>query len=195
MCPTIGEILDPRTQHTIRSNRSVAAASDFIQSNKFVAQILAMVCEDRGVRALLGEASSGKNIASQQLRVTVNCSASCSARTASRSRCGRRRSTPRPTRSSRSSSCSSARRRVLGSRPSSLVPLTSCSSARRRVLGSRRLSFLSRAAAPRAGVLSVPSSLVPLTSCSSARRCVVGRSLSLFSQQQRMDGVVARTHT
>jgi hypothetical protein len=55
VCPTICEILDPRTQNTIRSNRSVAAASDFIQSNKFVAQILAMVCEDRGVRALLGE--------------------------------------------------------------------------------------------------------------------------------------------
>ena len=33
----------------------VAGASDFIQSNKLVAQILAMVCEDRGVRAILIE--------------------------------------------------------------------------------------------------------------------------------------------
>ena len=54
-CPTICEILDPRTQNTIRSNRTVAGASDFIQSNKLVAQILAMVCEDRGVRAILIE--------------------------------------------------------------------------------------------------------------------------------------------
>ena len=33
----------------------VAGASDFIQSNKLVAQILVMVCEHRGVRAILVE--------------------------------------------------------------------------------------------------------------------------------------------
>jgi hypothetical protein len=55
VCPAICEILDPRTQDTIRSNRTVSGASDFVQSNKLVAQILAMVCEDRGVRAILIE--------------------------------------------------------------------------------------------------------------------------------------------
>ncbi|KAJ1459338.1 hypothetical protein M885DRAFT_511226 [Pelagophyceae sp. CCMP2097] len=54
-CPMICEILDPRTQATVESNHSVAGSSDFMQSNRLVAQVLSMVSENRGVKVLLTE--------------------------------------------------------------------------------------------------------------------------------------------
>lgn len=59
-CPIICEILDPRTQATIESNTSVAASSDFCQSNRLIAQVLAMVSENRGVKHLLDELLSSE---------------------------------------------------------------------------------------------------------------------------------------
>ena len=38
-CSIICEILDPRTQNTIKSNLTVAISSDFCQSNKLVSQV------------------------------------------------------------------------------------------------------------------------------------------------------------
>ncbi|KAH8076293.1 hypothetical protein JL721_286 [Aureococcus anophagefferens] len=53
--PTICEVLDPRTQNTIERNMTVAHTSDFCQSNKLIAQILAMCTEDRSIQVLLNE--------------------------------------------------------------------------------------------------------------------------------------------
>ena len=54
-CPMICEILDPRTQATIEQNTSVMGSSDFCQSNRLCAQVLAMISENRGVKLLLDE--------------------------------------------------------------------------------------------------------------------------------------------
>ena len=54
-CPMICEILDPRTQATIEQNTSVMGSSDFCQSNRLCAQVLAMISENRGVMHLLDE--------------------------------------------------------------------------------------------------------------------------------------------
>ena len=48
-------MLDPRTQNTIEKNAAVAATSDFCQSNKLIAQILAMCEEDRSIEAILSQ--------------------------------------------------------------------------------------------------------------------------------------------
>ncbi|KAK7248510.1 monovalent cation:H+ antiporter [Aureococcus anophagefferens] len=53
--PIICEVLDPRTQNTIEKNAAVAATSDFCQSNKLIAQILAMCEEDRSIEAILSQ--------------------------------------------------------------------------------------------------------------------------------------------
>mmetsp|Transcript_28874 Transcript_28874/g.94382 ORF Transcript_28874/g.94382 Transcript_28874/m.94382 type:complete len:850 (+) Transcript_28874:44-2593(+) len=53
--PIVCEILDPRTQRTIRENEAIAKVSDFLQSNDMVSKILAMVSEDRGVKHILDE--------------------------------------------------------------------------------------------------------------------------------------------
>jgi len=54
-CPIICEILDSRTQKTIAGHRNLSLSSDFVQSNKLVAQILAMVAEQRKVKLILDE--------------------------------------------------------------------------------------------------------------------------------------------
>merc|ERR550537_985232 len=54
-CPVVSEILDFRTQTILRENRAVAQSSDFCMSNKFVAQLLAMISENRSVKALMDE--------------------------------------------------------------------------------------------------------------------------------------------
>lgn len=54
-CPMICEILDPRTQATIEHNAGVMESSDFCQSNRLCAQVLAMISENRGVKLLLDE--------------------------------------------------------------------------------------------------------------------------------------------
>ncbi|KAF0694788.1 Aste57867_14386 [Aphanomyces stellatus] len=54
-CPCITEILDPRTQKTISSNRTIAGHSEFIQSNELVSCMLAMISESRKVKKILNE--------------------------------------------------------------------------------------------------------------------------------------------
>merc|ERR1740117_1980418 len=54
-CPIICEILDPRTQKTIAGNKYVSLSSDFCQTNKLVAQIVAMISEERSVKTVLDE--------------------------------------------------------------------------------------------------------------------------------------------
>jgi len=58
--PCICEILDSRTQKTIASNRTVATASDFVQSNEMISQILAMIAENRAVKTILDELLGSK---------------------------------------------------------------------------------------------------------------------------------------
>lgn len=53
--PITCEVLDSRTQRTISGQRQLSLMSDFVQSNKFVARILAMVAENRNVRVILNE--------------------------------------------------------------------------------------------------------------------------------------------
>jgi hypothetical protein len=55
ICPCISEILDSRTQKTVQANKEVRSASDFVESNKMISQILSMVVENRGVKKILGE--------------------------------------------------------------------------------------------------------------------------------------------
>jgi hypothetical protein len=55
ICPCISEILDSRTQKTVQANKEVRSASDFVESNKMISQILSMVTENRGVKKILGE--------------------------------------------------------------------------------------------------------------------------------------------
>lgn len=64
-CPIICEILDPRTQKTIAGNKYVSLSSDFCQTNRLVAQIVAMISEERSVKHLLDEllGIAGCNIA------------------------------------------------------------------------------------------------------------------------------------
>ena len=54
-CAVVCEILDSRTQETISGNEKVALSSDFVQSNKMISQILAMVSEDRNVKHILSQ--------------------------------------------------------------------------------------------------------------------------------------------
>ena len=54
-CAVVCEILDSRTQETISRNEQVALSSDFVQSNKYISQILAMVSEDRNVKTILSQ--------------------------------------------------------------------------------------------------------------------------------------------
>lgn len=54
-CPIVCEVLDPRTQKTIVGNKHVSLASDFCQTNKLIAQVVAMIAEERSVKLLLDE--------------------------------------------------------------------------------------------------------------------------------------------
>lgn len=58
-CPIICEVLDPQTQKTIAGNRHLSLTSDFCQTNKLVAQVLAMVSEERIVALILDELLGG----------------------------------------------------------------------------------------------------------------------------------------
>ena len=55
LVPCICEILDPSTQKTVATSPAVATASDFVQSNKMISQILAMVGENTAVKTILDE--------------------------------------------------------------------------------------------------------------------------------------------
>ena len=54
-CAVVCEILDSRTQETISGNEKVSLSSDFVQSNKMISQVLAMVSEDRNVKHILSQ--------------------------------------------------------------------------------------------------------------------------------------------
>mmetsp|Transcript_47982 Transcript_47982/g.138923 ORF Transcript_47982/g.138923 Transcript_47982/m.138923 type:complete len:946 (-) Transcript_47982:108-2945(-) len=54
-CPIVCEILDPRTQKTIAGSIDMQHSSEFCHSNLMVAQIMAMVSENRTVKDLLDE--------------------------------------------------------------------------------------------------------------------------------------------
>jgi len=64
-CPVVCEILAPQTQQTIVHSNQLCRLSDFCQTNKLIAQVMAMVSEERAVRVLLDEllGSTGTNIA------------------------------------------------------------------------------------------------------------------------------------
>jgi Trk K+ transport system NAD-binding subunit len=64
-CPIVCEILDPHTQKTIIGNQHLSILSDFCQTNRLTAQVIAMVAEVREVKTLLDEllGSVGCNIA------------------------------------------------------------------------------------------------------------------------------------
>jgi len=49
------EILDPHTQKTIVGNKHLSLLSDFCQTNRLTAQVMAMVAEERAVKCLLDE--------------------------------------------------------------------------------------------------------------------------------------------
>eukprot|EP00929_Paragymnodinium_shiwhaense_P005129 TRINITY_DN10667_c0_g2_i1.p1 TRINITY_DN10667_c0_g2~~TRINITY_DN10667_c0_g2_i1.p1 ORF type:complete len:835 (-),score=170.48 TRINITY_DN10667_c0_g2_i1:120-2624(-) len=54
-CPIICEVLDPHTQKTIAGSKHLSLASDFCQTNKLIAQMLAMVSEERTVSLIFDE--------------------------------------------------------------------------------------------------------------------------------------------
>merc|ERR1711991_138468 len=66
-CAIVCEILDSRTQETISKSRDVSSQSDFVQSNKMVSQILAMISEDASVNQILGELLHDKGASIQVL--------------------------------------------------------------------------------------------------------------------------------
>jgi len=55
MCPVTCEILDSRTQCTIKAQKQLNMLSDFVQSNMFIARILAMISQQRHVKMILNE--------------------------------------------------------------------------------------------------------------------------------------------
>ncbi|KAJ8613121.1 hypothetical protein CTAYLR_004807 [Chrysophaeum taylorii] len=68
--PIICEILDPRTQATIEANLNIAGSSDFCQSNRLIAQVLAMVSENRGVKLLIDELLSADGTSFRVMRAS-----------------------------------------------------------------------------------------------------------------------------
>lgn len=66
--PIICEILDPQAQATIEANFSIAGSSDFCQSNRLIAQVLAMVSENRGVKLLIDELLSATGTSFRVMR-------------------------------------------------------------------------------------------------------------------------------
>jgi len=54
-CPVVCEILDSRTQKTIDSSQYVRMSSEFCQTNKITAQLLAMIAENRSTSVLFDE--------------------------------------------------------------------------------------------------------------------------------------------
>eukprot|EP00929_Paragymnodinium_shiwhaense_P005127 TRINITY_DN10667_c0_g1_i1.p1 TRINITY_DN10667_c0_g1~~TRINITY_DN10667_c0_g1_i1.p1 ORF type:complete len:947 (-),score=153.23 TRINITY_DN10667_c0_g1_i1:70-2910(-) len=54
-CPIICEVLDPHTQKTIVGSEHLSLTSDFCQTNKLIAQMLAMVAEERVVSLIFHE--------------------------------------------------------------------------------------------------------------------------------------------
>lgn len=63
-CPVTCEVLDSRTHRMITKQRQLGLLSDFVQSNKFVARILAMIGEQRSIKVILCEllGASGTSI-------------------------------------------------------------------------------------------------------------------------------------
>jgi len=63
-CPIVCEILDPHTQKTVECSWSLKRLCDFCQTNRLIAQVMAMVSEERSVKLLLDEllGSHGCNI-------------------------------------------------------------------------------------------------------------------------------------
>ncbi len=56
----IAEMLDPRTQKTIASNRTIALSSDYIMSNRLISRMLAMISENRYVNVILADLLGAK---------------------------------------------------------------------------------------------------------------------------------------
>lgn len=54
-CPITCEVLDSRTHRMITKQKQLSLLSDFVQSNKFVARILAMIAEQRSIKLILDE--------------------------------------------------------------------------------------------------------------------------------------------
>merc|ERR1712048_1508982 len=54
-CPVVCEVLDSRTQKTINSSQYMRKASEFCQTNKITAQLLAMIAENRSTSVLFDE--------------------------------------------------------------------------------------------------------------------------------------------
>jgi hypothetical protein len=75
-CAVVCEILDSQTQETISGNEQVSLSSDFVQSNKMISQIIAMVSEDRNVKhilkQLLGTAGANVMVKSSRMYCSPN---------------------------------------------------------------------------------------------------------------------------
>jgi len=65
--PVVVEILDPRTQRTVRESHKVNGAADFIQSNELISKMMAMISEDPHVKGILDSlmGASGTQLAIQ----------------------------------------------------------------------------------------------------------------------------------
>lgn len=59
-CPFVVEVLDHRTEVTMGNDFRVTKQSDFVKSNKTIAQIMAMVSENRAVKVILSELLGAK---------------------------------------------------------------------------------------------------------------------------------------
>ncbi|OQR93702.1 ion channel [Thraustotheca clavata] len=58
--PCIAEILDPRTQKTIVSNKSISESAEFVHSTEMVTRILAMVAHNEALHSIIDELLSGR---------------------------------------------------------------------------------------------------------------------------------------
>lgn len=54
-CPVVCEILSPQTQATISQSKQLSSLSDFCQTNRLIAQVMAMITEERAVKRLLDQ--------------------------------------------------------------------------------------------------------------------------------------------
>ena len=59
-CSIVCELLDFRTQQTIGMQNREMLRADFVQSNRLISQVLAMVTENRGVKTILDELLGSK---------------------------------------------------------------------------------------------------------------------------------------
>ena len=58
-CPILVEILDARTEESVKQSRSLNLLAEFVQSNEMVSRVLAMVSQEAAVNYILNEILGG----------------------------------------------------------------------------------------------------------------------------------------